>query len=280
MASVPSNPPARTCVVVCYYVGQDVKHLHRLLGQMLRTPAGAPFDLRVVVNGGDQRPLTLPARFDPLRARIEDRPNRGYNIEAWDVGWRLDPAYDYYLFLQAECHLKRPNWVAEFEFRAGNDPGVGLIGETIMWDRQSWAFIRTATDRDLGAHAWPAGEPDHPLDTYQRLIAARGVPLGDVGTHLPSIIWFAPRAVLEAVGGFPLIGTTYREAVACEVATSRLVEAKGFRVATIRGEAFHFIGHRQWRRDLVGRMLRMARLRALAARFGARRVKRWLRRGR
>ena len=280
MNSASTVSPARTCVVVCYYTGQDVKHLHRLLDQFRRVPAGVPFDLMIVVNGGDERPLTLPERFAPLRPRIENRVNRGYNIEGWDVGWRLAPGYDYYLFLQAECLLKRPNWLAEFEFRAANDPGVGLIGETIMWDRQSWEFIRTATDRDLGAHAWPAGEPDHSLDTYQRLIAARGVPPGAVGTHLPSIILFAPRAVLEAVGGFPLIGTTYREAVACEIATSRLIEAHGYRVVTIRGEAFHFIGHRQWRRDHVARMLWMARVRALGARFGARRLKRWLKRGR
>ena len=280
MTPVHEPPRAKTCVIVCYYVGQDLKHLHRLLGQMQRVEAGAPFDLIIVVNGGDQRPLTLPDRFASLRPRVENRINRGYNIEGWDVGWRLAPEYNFYLFLQAECYLKRRGWVSEFEFRATNDPGVGLIGETIMWDRQSWAFIRTATDRDLGPHAWPSSEPVHPLDAYQQLIAEHGVPIGAVGTHLPSIILFAPRLVLEAVDGFPLIGPTYREAVACEIATSRLVESRGYRVVTIRGEPFQYIGHRQWRRNLLGRMLLLARLRALAGRLGARRIKRWLRPGR
>ncbi len=125
--------------------------------------------------------------------------------------------YDYFLFLQDDCFLKKPNWVLDFEFPAGNDPGIGLLGEAIMWDRMTWAYIRKATDRDLGRLAWPEEKPVHPLDTYQELLKKRGVPPGEVGTHLPSLILFAPRTVLEEVGGFPLIGSTYREAVACEI---------------------------------------------------------------
>ncbi len=79
---------ASTCVVICYYVGQSTKPLFRLLGQLRKLDAGAPFDLVIVVNGGDRQPFTLPARFASLGARVVNRVNHGYNIEAWDVGWR------------------------------------------------------------------------------------------------------------------------------------------------------------------------------------------------
>ena len=43
-----------------------------------------------------------------------------------------------------------------------HDPGIGLLGEMIRWDRMSWPFIRASTDRDLDAAAWPAGEAHAP----------------------------------------------------------------------------------------------------------------------
>ena len=115
-----------------------------------------------------------------------------------------------------------------------------------MWDEMTWPFVRKATDRDLGRSAWPENEPNHPLDTYQALLQARGVPPGEVGTHLPSLILFTPRRVLEEVGGFPLIGSSYREAVACEIGISRVIASKGYRISRVKDRSFHLIGHRQW----------------------------------
>ncbi len=36
------------------------------------------------------------------------RENTGFNIGAWDYGWRHLPPYDYYLFLQDDCFIVRP----------------------------------------------------------------------------------------------------------------------------------------------------------------------------
>ena len=141
---------ARTCVIVSYWIGASETQLHRLLRQIIKLDAGVAFDLRVVCNGGDERPLVLPPEFPNSGIDVLNRENIGYNIAAWDHGWKIDARHDFYLFLQSECFLKQRGWVEAFEFRMIHDAGVGLLGERIDWDRLSWAFIRDSTDRDLG----------------------------------------------------------------------------------------------------------------------------------
>jgi hypothetical protein len=235
---------AKTCVVVSYWIGHSLKSLLSLLAQMMRVDAGTNFDLIIVCNGGDRQPLVLPSKFDRLRPRIFNRENQGYNIGAWEYGWRISEGYRYYLFLQEECFLKAKGWVSEFEYRMSVDRGVGLLGEAIMWDRMSWQYIREATDRDLGLD-WFAGEPVHPLDAYQAFLNLRGIPLGEVGSHLQSLVLFTSGQVLSEINGFPT-GISYREAVACEIGISRLVEAKGYRISKIKDHPYALIGHRQW----------------------------------
>jgi hypothetical protein len=236
----------RTCVIVSCWIGQTRKYLHRLLAQMQKIDAGAPYDLLVVCNGGLENPLTLPARFDALRPRIINRDNSGYNLGAWECGWRNVDGYEYLLFLQDDCFLKRPNWVADFEFRMSRDAGIGLLGESIAWDRATWSFIREATDRDLGRTAWPEDEPVHPIDAVIALLEERGIPRGETGTHVQSLIYFTSPRVLTEVGGIPNIATGYRGACASEVGFSRLIESRGYRLAKVAECSFVFIGHRQW----------------------------------
>jgi hypothetical protein len=233
-----------SCVVISHWTGHPRRVLHQLLSQMQKIDAGSPFDLVVVCNGGDREPLVLPRRFDSLRARIVNRANTGYNIGAWEAGRCASPDSPAYLFLQDECFIQRAGWLSEYEYRFFGDAGVGLLGESLMWDRMSWPYIRAATDRDLGA-SWFPGESVHPLDQYQQFLDARAIPLGAVGTHLQSLVLFSSAAVLRQVGGFP-VGSTYRESVACEIGISCLIAAQGYRIAQVRGERFSLIGHRQW----------------------------------
>jgi hypothetical protein len=241
----PGDRP-RTCVVVSYWTGRSARRLGRLLGQMSRIDAGAPFDVVVVCNGGDLAPLHLPRRFDALRPRVFDRPNLGFNIGAWEHGWRAAGGYDYYLFIQDDCFLKRPNWVARFEARFDHDRGIGLLGELVHYDRMTWDFVRRDTYDDFKTDParWP--EPVHPIDTYRALFDRRGIPWGDQAHHLPSIILFSSGRVLDEVGGFPYFGPSYREAVASEFAISRLVESRGYRIAKVTDYSFELIGHPQW----------------------------------
>jgi hypothetical protein len=235
---------AKTCVVVSYWNGRPPRLLRRLLRQMLRVDAGTSFKLVIVCNGGNEKPLHLPSEFDRLHPLVLNRENTGYNIGAWDFGWRVVNDCEYFLFLQDECFLKKPGWVSEFEFRMENDSGIGLLGESITWDRMSWPYIRTATDRDLGVE-WFKGEPAHPLDVYRDHLGKIEIPPGDVGTHLQSLMLFTSRKILVEIGGFPK-GSNYREAVACEIGVSRLIEARGYRISKVKDHPFALIGHSQW----------------------------------
>ncbi len=237
---------AATRVVLCYWIGQPIKNLHRLLHQMQTIDPGSPFDLILVVNGGDVQPLALPPRFDSLRAKIINRENRGYNIEAWDIGWRDSKDYDYYLFLQSECFLKKKDWILDFEFRMSRDHGVGLLGEHGLWTQMTWSFIREATDRDLGNSIWPPDMPLHPIDDVKDHMERNGYPLTDLAGHLSSFIHFTSRAILEEVNGYPIFGSSYRAAVASEVAFSRIIASKGYRISTVRDREFAVIGHFQY----------------------------------
>jgi hypothetical protein len=265
---------SKTCVIISYWVGRPAKDLNRLLAQMQKIDAGAPFDILIVCNGGLERPLSLPPRYYGLRLRILNRENTGYNLGAWDHGWRNADGYAYYLFLQDDCFLKRPNWVFDFGFRMSRDMGIGLLGEAIMWDRMTWRYIREATDRDLGRLAWPEDEPIHPLDTYQALLDRRGIPRGEVGTHLPSLILFTSRQILNEIGGFPIIGSSYREAVASEIGISRLIESRGYRITKLKDRSFELIGHRQWTKAYRMKMQLRERARSLLRRLGLKRRRR------
>jgi len=239
--------PSRTCVVVSYWVERSPKDLHRLLRQMMRVDAGAEFDLLVVCNGGDLKPIALPARFDRLRPRVLNRENVGYNIGAWDAGWRAAPENDWYLFLQDDCFLKKAGWLSAFEFRMTHDIGIGLLGESMMWDRASWPQIIASTERDFGVEWWRPQETN-PLEFYKSFLEKLGILKLEDGSHLQTMILFSTKKVLQEIGGlpYPPPGATLTEAIAREVALSRLVESKGYRIAKVEDEPFQFIGHRQW----------------------------------
>ncbi|MBV8314866.1 MAG: hypothetical protein JOZ53_08015, partial [Planctomycetaceae bacterium] len=166
----PSDPSGRpkTCVVVSYWTGRSAHNLHRLLTQMRKVDAGSRFDVLVVFNGGLERPLSLPPRFDDLRPRVLNRENHGNNLGAWDYGWRSAEEYEYSLFLQDDCFLKRPGRVGDFEFRMARDAGVGLLGEAVMWDRMTWSFSGKRPTVTSGGSPGPRTSPSIPSTPTRR----------------------------------------------------------------------------------------------------------------
>lgn len=244
--SHPTSLRPRTCVVVSFWNGRSAGPLYRLLSQMRKVDSGSPFDTVVVCNGGDEEPLRLPSKFADLRPQILDRENQGFNIGAWDHGWRNAGDYEYYLFIQDDCFLKGRSWVSGFESRFDQDAGIGLLGEHVVYDRMTWDHVRRWTFSDYWGEpsGWP--EPVHPIDRFRSLFEARGIPWSDFGQHLPTIILFSSRRVLEEIGGFPYFGPSYQEAIASELAISRLVESKGYRIAKVTDQSFQMIGHPQW----------------------------------
>ena len=104
-------------VVVSYYDARPVQELDELLRSLAAIPSGWPFAVRVVVNQDGGARTDLADRHPGVQ--VMHRPNQGYNIGAWDHGWRAEPAYEAYLFLQHECVLLREGWLRPFVDRIG-----------------------------------------------------------------------------------------------------------------------------------------------------------------
>lgn len=251
-------PPA--LVVVSHYNAWPADQLVALLDQIAAIPAGAPFDVRVVVNQATPARLVLPERH--RHVAVLHRDNTGFNVGAWDAGWRADPGRPCYLFLQEECRILRPGWLAAFQ-RLALRPEVGLVGESLHWRGLSWARLARQY-RDVGF--WTSATDAAPVSVTQGIMAGlarRGVPAGRTGGHLQSLVLCARAEVLAAIGGLPT-GIGYDEATIAEVALSKQVEALGLRVREIGPGSFRYILHPQWRR------------RQGAMRFWARTVMGWL----
>lgn len=237
----------RCCVVVCYWTGRAPRALFRLLRQMRDVPAGLPYDTVVVCNGGDERPLRLPPDLQSSRIRLVMRPNTGWNLGAWEAGWRHAADHDWFLFLQAECVIEHPGWLRRFVRRMESDPSIGLVGERLSWQNMTWEYAREATRVDLEeAGRSPASGLLEAIDDYRALLTQNGIDPGSHGTHLDTTILFSSRRVLEQIGGLPVLGDTYLQAVASEIGTSCRVVAAGYRLAQLADQPYFRIGHTQW----------------------------------
>ena len=238
---------SRCCVVICYWTGRAPRALYRLLRQMRDVPAGEPYDVVIVCNGGDQRPLRLPADLQSPHIELVMRPNAGWNLAAWDEGWRRARDHEYFLFLQAECVIRTAGWLARFVRRMESDSTLGLVGERLSWQNMTWEYAREATRLDLeDAGRSPTPGALEAIDAYRTLLTQHGIDPGTHGTHLDSIILFSSRRVLEQIGGLPVLGDSYLQAVASEIGASRRVVSAGYRIAQLADEPFFRISHTQW----------------------------------
>lgn len=234
-------------VVISHYNAWEPDQLIALLDQVAAIPAGCPFGTRVVVNQAVPRPLELPERHRQIEVLY--RPNVGYNIGAWDHGWRAGPPTPFYLFLQEECRIFRPGWLRAFVARARR-PRVGIVGETVAYYNSTWEDI---VEQEWGSTA---------TRDYMARLEGWGVPLGPMATHLRSLVLCARREVLERTGGFRS-GATKEEAIAVEVAITKQVEALGLRAEQVALRPFSFVAHPQWEED---------RLQTLSWKWAARRL--------
>ena len=243
-------------VVISHYNVWATDQLIALLDQTKSVPAGHPFRCRVVVNQAEPKPLDLPSRHADVE--ILYRENTGYNIGAWDLGWRQDPLFDIYLFLQEECVILKAGWLRAYIRRLSN-PKVGLVGESMDWKGMTWArlaryFQMFPFDSKIDGHFVPISEGLR--ISLERL----GIDPGSTGEHLQSLVFCTRRAVLEATDGF-LIGHTYAEATTAEMAASKRVQALGLRTCEVGFRSFSYINHPQWtqrKANLVRTFLRVA----------------------
>jgi hypothetical protein len=229
--------------VVSHYDARPAGGLVRLLDQAREVPAGWPFRLRVVVNRELGHGPELPRRH--RGTEVLCRENRGYNIGAWEHGWRAGPPCAGYLFLQEECRVAREGWVAAF-VRAASQPGVGLVGECLspVWDAPWGELARRFRGETLPGHR-VAGRPAERVACYLDFLARHGIPPGPRGDHLQSLVLFAFHRVLRAAGGFP-VGTDYGEAIASEIGVSKRVQALGLALRQAGPAPFTYVEHPQW----------------------------------
>lgn len=228
-------------VVISCWLDRGIDDLLALAGQLRRSPDAPRYDLLAVVNGDAD---TLPAALRDFPGDVLLRPNIGYNLGAWDAGWRARPGYGHYLFLQDECRLLREGWAREWPRRCRGETGV--LGESLSvdWDRP-WP--------ELHAIGPPGDKPEHCLDGrpvdratfYLACLARWGIPAGPTARHLQTLVLFAAAEVLEAVDGFRC-GRGYGEAIAAEIGFSRAVEAAGWRIEQAGRRRFEWFEHPQW----------------------------------
>jgi hypothetical protein len=243
-------------VVISHYNAWPMDHLVALLDQIRSIPSGYPFRCLVVVNKAVDRPLELPARHADVE--ILYRENTGYNIGAWDYGWRFGTRADYYLFLQEECKILRPDWLGS-SVRRLERPKVGLVGESLAYEKLSWERLDYYKRFDF--YQAKPGEPVlGEMQGVRRFLGSKGVPVGWTGEHLQSLIIATRRDVLEAIDGF-MIGTSKGDAIACEFGISRAVASKGWKIEQIGLFPFRYVDHPQWDHldlGVYGLMLRWA----------------------
>ena len=239
----------RTLVVISYYDRRPLHNLVELLGTLRQYSAGGEFDACIVVNRTKNETLSLP-ELSPIITHY--RHNLGMNIGAWDYGWRVEPGYKNYLFLQDECYVIRDQWLAAY--RAALDiPNVGMVGESsnLLWNRP-WQDLRALfTGVVLPEHMINCREVNR-VDFYLDFLKSNGVDPGGCGKHLRSVVWFFSADVLKAIDGF-LIGRNYGECIAAEIATSKKVEALGLDFVQANDkEEFFYIRHLEYNQDSPG----------------------------
>ena len=231
-------------VIISYWTGRSTRNLLRLLKQIHSYDAQAPFFVTIVCNGGDQDPLQLPQCFQKYNITILNRINAGYNIGAWDYGWRNTVDSDYFLFLQDECYIRKEGWLRTFLLKMSEFPRIGLVGETINWNKP-WEELRN--NPDVARCLNKDGQPKlfNSVDFLLDFLHCEGIHAGQTAEHLQSLVLFSSRSILQKIDGF-LHKDIYAEAVGAEIAISKKVISLGYDIATVSNESFCYIGHPEW----------------------------------
>jgi hypothetical protein len=237
--AMPHTPEA--LVVIAHYDARPATALIQLLDSLRTEPAGWPFALRVVVNQSGAAPLVLPERHRDLQVLY--RENLGFNIGAWDFGWRRAPAYERYLFLQDECRPVHTPWLRPFMRRLAHRR-VGLIGESwfaarpISWEAQAAEYAGQHPGRENFFHF------------ASHWLRGQGIDPGRHVDHLQSLVLATRREVLEGISGFR-IGKDKEEAIAAEIGISRAVAALGLRCEQLGFFPFSRFLHPQWQAQIA-----------------------------
>lgn len=219
--------PAGCCVIVSYYDGWPNDNLIVLLRRLAAHTSQAGVEIRVVVNSDTGIFPMLPS--DVHDTHMEVRENTGFNIGAWDHGWRRNPGFDNYIFLQDECVVASEDWLGTYRRLLGQR-NVGVVCESLVFWK-SWEQLRSK---------WP--------DAYEeclRLEIDLDIALGRSPTHAQTLALGISAACLNATDGF-LVGQDKVAAIATEIMFSRQCIDRGFRIVQSAWRPFQYFLHPQW----------------------------------
>ncbi|MEM9014977.1 MAG: hypothetical protein AAGB02_07700 [Pseudomonadota bacterium] len=218
---------ADSLVVISHYDAHGADEPLRLFKELEAHDAGASYDVLIVVNQS-QTNAFAPAGLSRT-IRILHRENIGFNVGAWQHGWRSTPGYDFYLFLQDECVINRPGWLAAFR-RAAAQPNTGFVGESMIHTGLWETYARSFSDTEKAC---------------RRIAGDLGVDLGAKADHLQTLAIGANHSTLQSTGGF-IAQFDKVDAMAGEVLTSVRATAMGLKNRQVAWRPFEFIRHPQW----------------------------------
>jgi glycosyltransferase involved in cell wall biosynthesis len=245
----PEVPPV--LVVIAHNAARPTDPLVALLDSMAEHSAGRRYEVLLVVNRDGAETVDLPLRhsFIDLLYRV----NTGYEIGAWEAGWRAGPVFGGYLFLQSECRVVRAGWLTAFA-RVASALEVGLVGECLSpdWDAPWPVLAERFRGQQRSDGSTFGGRSAERVEYYLHVLGQQGIPPGERGDHLQSLVLYATRTVLERIGGFPSVAGK-DEAVAAEIGISKKVQAVGLTLAQVDRLPFEYVEHSQWLHRRPGR---------------------------
>ncbi|NET03019.1 MAG: hypothetical protein F6K61_21225 [Sphaerospermopsis sp. SIO1G1] len=233
-------------IIISFWYERSISPLFNLLSQIRVIKSGDVFDVLIVCNADSNLDnFATLSELENLNVKYLIRENTGFNIGAWDYGWRNFPNYDYYLFLQDDCFIVRPLWLKAFVDKFYQSPQIGLLGESLNW-KCSWEELAQSSYNQIHRDHMLGGKPIKRIDLYRQFLMQNQIPEQETADHLQSIILFTSRSILEKIDGF-IIGKNYGEAIASEIAISKKVQALGYQIQSVNpNSCYHYIAHPQW----------------------------------
>ncbi len=238
-------------VIISTWDKHPLDYLERLLETMEKYPAGIAYDLCLCVNGMN---FKLPKQLSVKFNHILIRENIGFNIGAWDYAWRKLPKYDYYLFLQDECYMRKKNWLKKYiEYYKSSD-SIGLLGENY---HKSWAKPWRYLMNDSTGNV--SNKKKKNATYYHEVLCSWGIEPGENAAHVTTVVQFVKRSLLVKVNGYQ-VTNDYQTAIAAEISFSKKIESAGYLVEQLPRRRHQLIAHTQWPSDdLLSRLKRSFR---------------------
>ena len=224
-------PRKDLCIIVSHYNARPSIELIRLLYQLKDQAANVhpqfSVDLIVVVNMESTIRLELPSELKEIE--VQYRENTGFNMGSWEYGWRNNPNYDGYLFLQDECVAFNRFAVFNYCTLLKRYPN-SIFGESIFFYR-GWAkFLKK----------WPSNHTS--IITFA---CKNDIPLGLTPSHLQTLVLASTRKTMMKLEGF-ILSNDKIEAIAAEVLLSRRAVSRGINVEQSNWRPFSNFSHEQW----------------------------------